>query len=52
LQLSLQETKTKILEDIKTIKIKQEEVSAVMSDLKSLLYGKFGNHINLEPGDD
>ncbi|CAG9858274.1 unnamed protein product [Phyllotreta striolata] len=44
----LDETKTKIEEEIKDLKSKADGVKENMGDLKSHLYGKFGSHINLE----
>ncbi|XP_056633093.1 probable prefoldin subunit 4 [Diorhabda sublineata] len=51
-QKCLEETKNKIDEEIKHLKLKSSEVKETMSDLKSYLYGKFGSHINLEADEE
>ncbi|XP_014280487.1 probable prefoldin subunit 4 [Halyomorpha halys] len=51
-QKSIATMKEKILSEIKEIEKKSVEISDAMSDLKTLLYAKFGNHINLEPEEE
>ncbi|CAH1114410.1 unnamed protein product [Psylliodes chrysocephalus] len=51
-QKCLDDTKTKIHEEITDLKQKSCEVKETMSDLKSHLYGKFGSHINLEADEE
>ncbi|KAK9502378.1 hypothetical protein O3M35_011164 [Rhynocoris fuscipes] len=51
-QKSLAEAKEKIQEDIKAIQSKSAQLTETMLDLKTQLYAKFGNHINLEPDED
>ncbi|CAH1100647.1 unnamed protein product [Psylliodes chrysocephalus] len=48
----LEDTKTKIEEEIKNLKLKSSEIIETMSDLKLDLYGKFGSHINLEADEE
>ncbi|XP_069359281.1 probable prefoldin subunit 4 [Maniola hyperantus] len=49
---SLQESRTKKLDEISDLEAKCEELKAQMSELKAHLYGKFGSHINLENEED
>ncbi|CAG9837364.1 unnamed protein product [Diabrotica balteata] len=51
-QKCLEDTKNKIEDGIKELKVKSNEVKDTMSDLKSHLYGKFGSHINLEADEE
>lgn len=39
-------------EDVETLREEQNTVKAEMEKLKSVLYGRFGNSINLETGSD
>lgn len=51
-QVCLEESKKTTEIDIAESKSKADEIKELMSDLKSYLYGKFGNNINLEADDD
>nr|BAN21107.1 prefoldin, subunit, putative [Riptortus pedestris] len=51
-QKSLAEQKEKILAEIAAIEKKSADLSEVMVSLKTKLYAKFGNHINLEPDEE
>ncbi|XP_067002776.1 prefoldin subunit 4 isoform X2 [Anabrus simplex] len=51
-QKTLEEAKTKVSEEIKKLEVKCTEIRNVMSDLKTQLYAKFGNNINLEAEDE
>lgn len=51
-QKTVEEAKSKILDEIKGLEGRCKDIRNVMSDLKTQLYGKFGNHINLEAEDD
>ncbi|GLG99536.1 Prefoldin subunit 4 [Gryllus bimaculatus] len=51
-QKTVEDAKTKILDEIKTLETRSSDIRSVMSDLKTQLYGKFGNHINLEAEED
>ncbi|XP_073976088.1 prefoldin subunit 4 [Rhodnius prolixus] len=51
-QKSIAELKEKILDEIKVIQNKSAQLTLAMVDLKTQLYAKFGNHINLEPDED
>jgi prefoldin subunit 4 len=48
----LDETKTRVQSEIKDLESKCTELRNIMSDMKTQLYAKFGNHINLEAEDD
>jgi prefoldin subunit 4 len=48
LQEKLEEAKNKVKKDIETIEAECTNIKAMMSDLKTQLYAKFGNSINLE----
>lgn len=47
-QSCLEDAKKKLEEEIKETTKRMADIKNSMSDLKSHLYGKFGNHINLE----
>lgn len=47
-QSCLEEAKKKLDDEIKHTTKKMNDIKESMSDLKTYLYGKFGNHINLE----
>jgi prefoldin subunit 4 len=47
----LEEFKKTIGKEMKDIESKIKETTSTMSDLKTHLYGKFGNNINLEAED-
>ena len=51
-QESLEKSKTKLGSDVEAIEEKMEAVKAQMSDLKTHLYAKFGNAINLEADEE
>ncbi|XP_068695796.1 prefoldin subunit 4-like [Montipora capricornis] len=44
----LENAKSKLQEEIKTLESQSGEVKTILSDLKVKLYAKFGNNINLE----
>ncbi|KAI9565346.1 hypothetical protein GHT06_009138 [Daphnia sinensis] len=44
----LEEAKSKVKKDIESIEAECANVKSIMSDLKTQLYAKFGNSINLE----
>lgn len=44
----LEEAKSKVKKDIESIEAESTNVKTIMSDLKTQLYAKFGNSINLE----
>ncbi|XP_049778326.1 probable prefoldin subunit 4 [Schistocerca nitens] len=48
----LEEAKNKILSETKDLEDKCSNIKNQMSELKTYLYAKFGNHINLEADDD
>lgn len=48
----LGEAKEKLCSELKDLEEKCSDLKNVMSDLKTQLYAKFGNHINLEADDD
>lgn len=50
-QNNLEELKKTVGNEMKDIETKIKDISSTMSDLKSHLYGKFGNNINLEAED-
>jgi len=52
LQKMLDEAKTRVQSEIKDLESKCAELRNIMSDMKTQLYAKFGNHINLEAEDD
>jgi len=47
----LEKLKKSVEKDMKTIETKIKDNLSTMSDLKTHLYGKFGNNINLEAED-
>nr|CAG4644469.1 EOG090X0JBP [Lepidurus arcticus] len=51
-QARLEEAKKKLKFDISSISEECEKIKSIMSDLKTHLYAKFGNSINLEAEDD
>ena len=48
LKEKLEEAKAKIKKDVENIESECVNIKSVMSDLKTQLYAKFGNSINLE----
>ena len=52
LQKMLDEAKTRVQSEIEDLESKCTELRTIMSDMKTQLYAKFGNHINLEAEDD
>uniref|UniRef100_A0A1B6DQ76 Prefoldin subunit 4 n=1 Tax=Clastoptera arizonana TaxID=38151 RepID=A0A1B6DQ76_9HEMI len=50
-QKALEEEKEKLQKEIADVQAKSEKIKSEMSDLKVLLYAKFGNNINLEADD-
>jgi len=48
----LDEAKTRVQSEIKDLESKCAALRNIMGDMKTQLYGKFGNHINLEAEDD
>jgi prefoldin subunit 4 len=48
----LDEAKSRVQSDIEDLELKCAELRSIMSDMKTHLYAKFGNHINLEAEDD
>jgi len=51
-QKMLDEAKTRVQSEIKDLESKCADLRNIMSDMKTQLYAKFGNHINLEAEDD
>ncbi|XP_034249870.1 prefoldin subunit 4 [Thrips palmi] len=51
-QASLEEAKARAQAEMKEIEKKSGDIKEVMSDLRTKLYAKFGNHINLEAEDE
>ena len=51
-QENLKEEKVKKRAEIKDLEHKCTALKEIMSDLKTQLYAKFGNHINLEADED
>jgi prefoldin subunit 4 len=51
-QESLDKSKTKLTSEVEGIEEKMEAVKSQMSDLKTHLYAKFGNAINLEADEE
>lgn len=49
--IELEKNKTKIEEEIKTLEAKITGVKSTLAELKTQLYAKFGNKINLEEND-
>ncbi|XP_071450858.1 prefoldin subunit 4-like [Hetaerina americana] len=49
---TLEEAKTNFKSTIEELEEDCNKLKGVMSDLKAQLYGKFGNHINLEADED
>jgi len=47
----LDELKKAIEKNMKDIESKIEDTTSTMNDLKTYLYAKFGENINLEPSD-
>ncbi|XP_063235511.1 prefoldin subunit 4 [Bacillus rossius redtenbacheri] len=52
IQELLEQAKEKVLSEIASLEKQASELESVMSDMKTLLYAKFGNHINLEAEDE
>ena len=52
LQKMLDEAKIRVQSEIKDLESKCAELRNIMGDMKTQLYAKFGNHINLEAEDD
>lgn len=52
LQEKLEEAKRKVKQDIEGIEAECTAIKAVMSDLKTQLYAKFGTSINLEADEE
>lgn len=50
-QRCLEKAKKKVSDDIRELEEIAEELKTVMGGLKTQLYAKFGNHINLEEED-
>lgn len=50
-QRYLERTKKKIMDDIIELEEETDDLKSAMSSLKTQLYAKFGNHINLEEED-
>lgn len=50
--MSLEEAKSRAQAEMEGIEKKCSEIKDIMSDLRTKLYAKFGNHINLEADDD
>ena len=50
-QERLEEAKKSLQEQLVKLQESKTEVEEVMKSLKSQLYAKFGDNINLEPGD-
>ncbi|XP_017774808.1 PREDICTED: prefoldin subunit 4 [Nicrophorus vespilloides] len=50
-QECLKEAKSKVEQEINVLKMEGNKLKEMMTDLKSMLYGKFGSHINLEADD-
>nr|CAG4637512.1 EOG090X0JBP [Ceriodaphnia reticulata]SVE73317.1 EOG090X0JBP [Ceriodaphnia reticulata] len=48
----LEQAKNKVKKDIESIEAECTSIKAMMSDLKTQLYAKFGNSINLEAEED
>ena len=51
-QEKLEQAKNKVKKDIESIEAECTSIKATMSDLKTQLYAKFGNSINLEAEED
>ncbi|KDR16741.1 probable prefoldin subunit 4 [Zootermopsis nevadensis] len=51
-QKMLDEAKSRVQSEIEDLELKCAELRSIMSDMKTQLYAKFGNHINLEAEDD
>jgi len=51
-KIMLDEAKEKLLKDIETIKANMESTKGLMSDLRTQLYAKFGDNINLEADEE
>ncbi|CAG2056061.1 unnamed protein product [Timema podura] len=51
-QKMLEEAKTRVRTEISDLETKCNELRSIMTDMKLLLYAKFGNHINLEADED
>jgi prefoldin subunit 4 len=52
LQKMLDKAKSRVQSEIEDLELKCAELRSIMSDMKTQLYAKFGNHINLEAEDD
>ena len=48
----LEEAKEKIKKDVEKINEQGDNIKAIMSDLKTQLYAKFGTSINLEADEE
>ncbi|XP_069701625.1 prefoldin subunit 4 [Periplaneta americana] len=51
-QKMLDEAKSRVQSEIEDLESKCAELRNIMGDMKTQLYAKFGNHINLEAEDD
>ncbi|PSN43905.1 Prefoldin subunit 4 [Blattella germanica] len=51
-QKMLDEFKSRLQAEIEEIESQCTDLRTIMSDMKTQLYAKFGNHINLEAEDD
>ena len=51
-QEALEKNKAKLTAEVEAIEEKAEAIKAAMSDLKTHLYAKFGNSINLEADEE
>lgn len=51
-QKMLDEAKSRVQSEIEDLESKCAELRDIMTDMKTQLYAKFGNHINLEAEDD
>jgi len=51
-QEKLEEAKNKVKKDIENIEAECVNIKAIMSDLKTQLYAKFGTSINLEADEE
>ncbi|KAJ8898109.1 hypothetical protein PR048_003469 [Dryococelus australis] len=52
IQVMIEQAKEKVHTEIASLEAQAAELESIMSDMKTLLYAKFGNHINLEADDD
>ena len=51
-QEAIEKAKENLEDDVKTIEEKSTVIKSAMTDLKTHLYAKFGNAINLEADED